>query len=86
MEILFQLVIDPDPEDGGYVATTPTLPGVVGQGETQEEAAQDLATALQFTLDDMKENGEPLPESDKEAEGLPRLDEGHRVFGKALVV
>lgn len=86
MEILFQLVVEPDPEDGGYVATTPTLPGVVGQGETEEEAARDLATALQFTLDDMKENGEPLPESDEEARGLPLLDETHRAFRTAMVV
>lgn len=85
-EIWFQLVVEADPEDGGYVATTPTLPGVAGQGETPEEAARDLAAALQFTLDDMKESGEPLPESDEEAYDLPLLDDAPRAYSKAMVV
>jgi len=87
MEILFQLMVEADHEDGGYVATTPTLPGVVGQGETPDDAARDLAAALQFTLDDMKENGEPLPESDERARDLPRLDEeAPHAYRTAMVV
>jgi predicted RNase H-like HicB family nuclease len=31
-------VVFAGPEDGGYVATVPGMPGVVGQGETEEEA------------------------------------------------
>ncbi len=85
-EIWFQLLVEADPEDGGYVATTPTLLGVAGQGETPEEAARDLAAALQFTLGDVKENDEPLPESDEEAHDLPLLDETPRSYSKAMVV
>lgn len=86
-EILFRLVIEPDPEDGGFVATTPTLPGVAGQGETPEEAGRDLAAAIRFTLDDMVENGEPLPESDEEARDYPALEEETpHAFRTAVVV
>lgn len=61
----FAVAIHPDLEDGGYVATLPSLPGVVGQGETQEEALEDVKAALQFTLESMAELGEELPEGDE---------------------
>jgi predicted RNase H-like HicB family nuclease len=58
------VVVVDAPEDGGYVASVPSVPGVYGQGETEEEAFQDAVDALTFTLDDMTENGEELPPSD----------------------
>ena len=64
-EIPFRVVFEFDAEDGGYIATTPTLGGVVGQGETRQEAARDLEEALDFTMNDMLASGEPLPEGDK---------------------
>ena len=51
-----------DPEDGGYVATVPGVPGVVGQGETEEEAYEDVTKALEFHLESMAEFGEEIPE------------------------
>jgi predicted RNase H-like HicB family nuclease len=64
-EIPFRVVFEYDFEDGGYIATTPSLAGVVGQGRTKQEAARDLEEALEFTVDDMESSGEPLPEGDK---------------------
>jgi antitoxin HicB len=61
------VVINPDPEDGGYVATVPSLPGVVGQGETEEGAFEDVKAALEFTLESMVERGEELPPGDEVA-------------------
>ena len=61
------VVINPDPEDGGYVATVPSLPGVVGQGETEGEAFEDVKAALEFTLESMVERGEELPPGDEVA-------------------
>lgn len=72
--IFFKVIVHPD-EDGGFYATVPTLPGVVGQGDTEEEAVRDLRDALYFTIENMKENGEPLPESDESAKGLPVVPE-----------
>jgi antitoxin HicB len=48
----FAVIVKPDPKDGGFVATVPGLPGVVGHGETEEEALEDARAAL-----------EPKPES-----------------------
>jgi antitoxin HicB len=61
------VVINSDPEDGGYVATVPSLPGVVGQGETEEEAFEDVKAALEFTLESMIERGEELPSGEEVA-------------------
>lgn len=61
----FAVAIHPDPEDGGFVATIPSLPGVVGQGETEDEALEDIREALAFTLESMAERGEELPAGDE---------------------
>ena len=61
----FAVAIHPDPEDGGYVASIPSLPGVYGQGETEEEALEDVREALEFTLESMAELGEELPAGDE---------------------
>ena len=67
-EIPFRVIVEYDSEGGGYIATTPSLAGVVGQGETRREAVRDLEEALDFTVHDMELNGEPLPEGDKFAD------------------
>lgn len=46
------------------MASVPAVPGVYGQGETEDEAYQDVVCALTMTLDDMVESGEPIPPSD----------------------
>lgn len=61
----FAVAIHPDHEDGGYVASIPSLPGVYGQGETEEEALEDVRDALEFTLESMAELGEELPPGDE---------------------
>lgn len=58
----FRAAVFVDPEDGGYVATVPGMPGVVGQGETEEEAYEDVTKALEFHLKSMAEFGEEIPE------------------------
>ncbi len=61
----FAVAIHPDREDGGFFATIPSLPGVVGQGETADEALEDVKKALAFTLESMAESGEELPPGDE---------------------
>ncbi len=48
-------------EEGGFLATSPALPGLVAQGRTAAEAmeiAQDVARKL---LESYAEHGDPLP-------------------------
>ncbi len=59
----YHIVIEQD-ESGAYIATAPALPGVVEQGDTADEAFENMGRAMRFTLDSMIEEGEDLPASD----------------------
>lgn len=56
----FRIHIDQD-EDGKFVATCPTLPGCVSQGDTREEAKRNIADAMQGYLDSLAKHGDPIP-------------------------
>jgi antitoxin HicB len=72
------LVLEPQP-DGGYVVTSPALPGLITEGETVQEAianAEDACTAL---LEGMGHLGQPLPVS------VRAIVPGERVLIEAVV-
>ena len=48
-------------EDGGYVATVPTLPGCVSQGDTRAEALKNIKEAIVLHVEDCREGGDPVP-------------------------
>ncbi|MBI2870023.1 MAG: type II toxin-antitoxin system HicB family antitoxin [Chloroflexi bacterium] len=59
-EVLISVRIDPLPE-GGFLATSNELPGLVAQGRTIAETleiAQDVARKL---VESYREHGDPLP-------------------------
>lgn len=43
-------------EEGGYWAICPEVPGANGQGETIEDAKNDLAAAIRLILEDRLED------------------------------
>jgi|LSQX01.2.fsa_nt_gb predicted HicB family RNase H-like nuclease len=47
-----------------YVAKFPALKGVAGGGKTQEEAVKVLLEHAKEYMDDLKEDGYPIPEED----------------------
>ena len=57
----FQVLLTPDPDTGGYVASCPSLPGCYSQGTTVEEALANMREAIELTVEDMREYGEPIP-------------------------
>jgi predicted RNase H-like HicB family nuclease len=59
----YKVLIEQD-ETGVYIATASALPGVVEQGDTTDEAFENMGAAMRFTLDSMVEEGEELPPSD----------------------
>ncbi|MGB2623977.1 MAG: type II toxin-antitoxin system HicB family antitoxin [Candidatus Acidiferrum sp.] len=50
--------------DGGYVATVPTLPGCVSQGDSREEALRNIEEAIELYIEDVEAAGEPVPVED----------------------
>ena len=47
--------------NGNYGAYVPDLPGCVAVGETEEEVKKLIHEAIEFHLQGLKENGEPIP-------------------------
>jgi predicted RNase H-like HicB family nuclease len=56
-----QVVIYPD-EPYGYYVEVPSLPGCVSQGETIEEAIENIKDAINLWIEDMIADGEEVPE------------------------
>ncbi len=46
----FPIVLEQDAESGGYVVTCPTLKGCVSQGDTEEEAMENIKDAIKTYL------------------------------------
>lgn len=47
-------------EEGWYVVECPSIPGCMSQGETREEALNNIQEAIQLCLEVRKEKGLPL--------------------------
>ena len=48
--------------EGNYSAYCPDLPGVVSAAETEEETAELMKEAIEFHLEELKEDRIPIPE------------------------
>jgi predicted RNase H-like HicB family nuclease len=57
----FKVVLEEDGEAGGYVVRCPELQGCYSQGETLDEALENIREAIQLCIEDMKAQGEPIP-------------------------
>ena len=55
--------------EGGYVAFVPALPGCHTQGETLEEAEQNVREAMALHLESLAAHGEPIPEEGRSFQG-----------------
>jgi antitoxin HicB len=47
----FKIILKPDPEDGGFNISCPALPGCHSQGETEEEAIENIKEAIPGCLE-----------------------------------
>jgi predicted RNase H-like HicB family nuclease len=57
-----QVILYPDPEDGGWVAEVPSLPGCLSQGDTREEALENIRDAIATWIDGAEQVGMDVPE------------------------
>jgi antitoxin HicB len=44
--MLFKVILKPDPEDGGFNVSCPALPGCHSQGDSEEEALDNIKEAI----------------------------------------
>lgn len=65
----YTIVLDPDPNEGGYTVTVPALPGCITQGETVEQCRDRAQEAIAVHLDGLRREGQPIPDE----RGHPQL-------------
>lgn len=51
-------------EDGVWCARVPSLPGCFSDGESLEEAIQNIKEAIQLYIESLQARGLPIPEED----------------------
>ncbi|MCE9607870.1 MAG: type II toxin-antitoxin system HicB family antitoxin [Planctomycetia bacterium] len=50
-----------EPTDTGFSAYSPDLPGCVSTGATRNECESNMRDAIEFHLDGLRIEGEPIP-------------------------
>ena len=60
----FEVVVEKEPEDVGYSAYSPTLPGCFSNGATIEEAKRNIREAIQQHLGALLHRGQPVPQNE----------------------
>ncbi|MCC7365845.1 MAG: type II toxin-antitoxin system HicB family antitoxin [Dehalococcoidia bacterium] len=60
----FAIVIEKEPEDPGYFAYSPTLPGCFSNGLTIEETRRNMFDAVQLHVESMIAHGETIPQGE----------------------
>jgi antitoxin HicB len=58
----YTIILEPDPEEGGYTVTVPALPGCITQGETIEQCIERAREAIAGYIESLISEGEPVPE------------------------
>jgi predicted RNase H-like HicB family nuclease len=65
--VRFQVTLDRD-EDGVWVVECPSIPGCVSQGNSKEEALENIQEAIALCLEVRAERGMPLTIETREVE------------------
>jgi predicted RNase H-like HicB family nuclease len=63
--MVFRVILRPDLEDGGYNVSCPALPGCHSQGDTQEEAIENIKEAILGCLEVLNERVQARDTSEK---------------------
>ena len=56
----YRVLIEPD-EDGVFVATVPSVPGCISQGQTRADALENVKEAIAVYLESLRAHGDPVP-------------------------
>jgi len=65
--MIFNITIERD-EDGVWITECPSIPGCVSQGETKDEAVENIKDAIKVCLEVRAEKGLPLTVETRQVE------------------
>jgi predicted RNase H-like HicB family nuclease len=63
MKIKYELIIYWSDVDQAFIVEVPELPGCAADGETYQEAVQNVEVVIQEWIETARELGRPIPES-----------------------
>ena len=69
-EYKYTIILEPDPEEGGYTVTVPALPGCVTQGETIEEAIVMAKDAIRLFIETLMAEGQLVPQEHEHPQAI----------------
>lgn len=58
----FKVLLEPDEVAGGFVVICPSLPGCYSQGDTIQEALENIREAILLCLEDLRAQKRPIPD------------------------
>ncbi|MCX5771352.1 MAG: type II toxin-antitoxin system HicB family antitoxin [Candidatus Hydrogenedentes bacterium] len=61
----FEIVIEKEPDDPGYFAYSPTLPGCFSNGATIEEARRNIREAVQQHVAALQAHGQTVEQRER---------------------
>ena len=61
----FTVILSPE-ADGGYSVVCPAVPGCVSEGDSLDEALENIGEAILLCLEVRKEDGQPVPQETPE--------------------
>jgi len=59
--LTYSVLLQPDPDEGGFTVTVPELPGIVTQGESFEEALAMARDAIALHVEGLAADGLEVP-------------------------
>lgn len=62
MKIKYELIVYWSEVDQAFIVEVPELPGCVADGETYQEAVQNVEVVIQQWIETAQELGRPIPE------------------------
>jgi len=60
----FRVILEPS-EEGGYTVIVPSLPGCVSEGNTREEALENIREAVELYLEPVEDDTSFSPDSEQ---------------------
>jgi len=63
--MIFNVILRPDPEDDGFNVSCPALPGCHSQGDTEEEAIENIKDAIIGCLEVLNQRAQAHDETEK---------------------
>lgn len=61
----FEIVIEKESDDDGYMAYSPNLPGCFSNGKSIEDAKRNIRTAIEQHVESLIARGQPVPQNER---------------------